>query len=64
MCSDASSKFCCDKLGTFVRRFHEQVDGQTVKLRALDTKVAEHDASLNALREQIQELRGALALAN
>ncbi|CAK0806112.1 unnamed protein product, partial [Prorocentrum cordatum] len=49
VCSNAPSQFCRGKLGTFARRFQEQIDGQTVKLRALDAKVSEKDASINAM---------------
>eukprot|EP00959_Pyramimonas_sp_CCMP1952_P383451 8035267-Pyramimonas_sp.AAC.1 len=64
MARDASEQFCSDKLDQFQRKFQAQLDGHTIRLRASERRLDEHDTVLQTLKEQIEELRGALALAD
>ncbi|CAK0828819.1 unnamed protein product [Prorocentrum cordatum] len=64
MAKQASEQFCSEKLGAFYRKFQEQLGGHSVRLRAVENRLGGHDSELQTLREQIQELRAALAIAN
>ncbi|CAK0796297.1 unnamed protein product, partial [Prorocentrum cordatum] len=64
MAQQASEQFCSERLDAFHRKFQEQLDGHSVRLRSVEHRLDGHDSELQALRGQIQELRDALALAN
>ncbi|CAK0824650.1 unnamed protein product, partial [Prorocentrum cordatum] len=64
MAKDASEQFCSEKLDVYRRKFQGQLGGRSIRPRACGNRLDEHDAVLQTLREHIQELRGALALAS
>ncbi|CAK0804219.1 unnamed protein product, partial [Prorocentrum cordatum] len=64
MAKQASEQFCSEKLDAFYRKFQEQLDGHSVRLRAVENRFDGRDSELQTLREHIQELRAALAVAN
>ena len=61
---DATKKFSASKLDGIHRQLQEQGDGLTVRMRGAEHRLDEHDTAIAQMRDEIKQMREALALAN